>query len=459
MDIRRLGLGLGFCLGVLLAALLPVRAQESGSGVLYLDIADPEVRGPRGWPWPFVWFSLRSGSVSDTLVVRGPGGAEVVVRTTVPGRWWLSPEQTQSLPAGPLSAWVGQVELPFTAVDLPAVLGPEDMERWRLATIRHALAVGRLDEARRLAEAWVAADPASVLARGLLAEALAAQGQAQASLETYQFVLDRTFWAIRPPSQLMRSVYGVWDDIVATLPVVPPEPPEEPEPSTPEEQDRVYGQDPNGQWATAATASSEYSTQGGYSASQLIGPPDVTRYGDSRQAWASRTADGQTEWLDLTFARPVHATAVRVRQVYNMGAVSAVELFDAAGVGNTVFSGVDTNVYVPNKIGWFVVKFPRTSQPVQRVKVTLDSPRVRGWNEVDAVQLVGLPPGAVDPPRLSYRWDAATGILEFVEWPDGFVLQRATRLMAPDWQLHAERPPVRVEQSGQPLFFRLVTTP
>jgi hypothetical protein len=155
----------------------------------------------------------------------------------------------------------------------------------------------------------------------------------------------------------------------------------------------------------------------------------------------------------------VAATAVRVRQVYNPGAIAKIEVFDAAGAGSTVFLGVDTNVYAASQIAWFVAKFPRAMQPVKRVRITLDSVRVKGWNEIDSVQLVAAPSVPPPAPTLTYKFQAATGTLEIAGWPVGFVLQRATRLVPADWQTHAVQPPVSVLVTGDPAFFRLVEAP
>ena len=153
------------------------------------------------------------------------------------------------------------------------------------------------------------------------------------------------------------------------------------------------------------------------------------------------------------------ATAVRVRQVFNPGAITKIEVFDAAGAGTTVFSGVDTNAYAAGQIAWFVARFPRTALPVQRVRIALDSARVKGWNEIDSVQLVAAPALTPSAPVLEYQYQAATGTLEIRSWPAGFVLQRATRLDPADWQTHAVQPPASVPVQGAPAFFRLVGAP
>lgn len=233
---------------------------------------------------------------------------------------------------------------------------------------------------------------------------------------------------------------------------------EEPELATLEEKDRFFGLDPNGQWASSAMASSEYRAAD-YSASRATGAPDVTRYGDAPKAWASRLADAGEEWLELTFPNEVRASAVRVRQVFNPGAIIRVQTYDASGVATTVFSGVDTNTYAASQIAWFIAKFPRTSQPVQRVRLTLDSARVKGWNEIDAVQLVTGPEIRPVEPTLGFTLQAGSGAMQITGWPAGFVLQRATRLAPSDWQTVATAPPITIQYDEAAAFFRLLSTP
>jgi len=436
------------------------QAQAPDDGVLIADLVGEQANAPRGWPLHFYWYALRRVPVTETLLLTGAGGAVLSVRAASPGHWWISPEETQNFPLGAATARVGQVPLPvaFVAPPPPPLSPDQDIAR-RRAVIGYNLAIGRLPDARREAEDWVTATPQSAIARALLGDVLAKEGHASEALEAYEAALDRTPLGDHPPKALLRRADDLYDDWLAQLPTAPPEPPEEPEPVTLEEQDRVYGQDARGQWAATATASSEYRTSGDYSASRATGAPDVTRYGDSLKAWASRLADSGPEWLELTFSNAVVATAVRVRQVFNPGAINRIEVFDAAGLGSTIFSGVDTNAYASGQIAWFVAKFPRTAQPVQRVRISLDSARVKGWNEIDSVQLVAAPALPPPAPTLGYAFRATTGSLEISDWPSGFVLQRATRLVPSDWQTYADEPPVSIPVTGQPAFFRLVQAP
>ena len=146
--------------------------------------------------------------------------------------------------------------------------------------------------------------------------------------------------------------------------------------------------DSNGQWAIQATASSAYNdAQGaaGFSANQATGAPNVEKFGDNEAAWTAKTPDGGIEWLDLKYPKAVHATEVRVRESNASGAVIKIEFYDEQGVAHAVWQGNDPTT----ELNYLMVKFPKTTFKTGRVKVTLATNVVPGWNEIDAVQLVG----------------------------------------------------------------------
>ncbi len=146
--------------------------------------------------------------------------------------------------------------------------------------------------------------------------------------------------------------------------------------------------DPKGQWAIQATASSTYNdAQGtaGWSANQATGVPNVEKYTDDGRAWAPKTPDGGIEWLDLKYPRPVYGEEVRVRESCGSGAVIKIEVFDEQGTAHTVWAGNDPTT----ELNYLIAKFPKTTFKTDRVKVTLATNVIPGWNEIDAVQLVG----------------------------------------------------------------------
>jgi hypothetical protein len=140
------------------------------------------------------------------------------------------------------------------------------------------------------------------------------------------------------------------------------------------------------QWAASARASSEY-TNGDWSAQQATGKPDTLAAGDSRTAWASLTEDGGEEWLELGYEHAVRPSQVRIHETFNPGAVVRIEAIDAAGKWQILWEGKDRT---KEDIRWFSIDVaPRFS--TRSIRIRLDSAGVPGWNEIDAVELIGDP--------------------------------------------------------------------
>ena len=152
--------------------------------------------------------------------------------------------------------------------------------------------------------------------------------------------------------------------------------------------------DPSGaihQWAAAATASDEYSSFSQWSAESAVGPPDVAMYGDSQFAWTPKLEDGTTDWLDLRYAQAVIPSGLRIVESADPGFVTRVEAYHTAqGAWITLWEGADTTP--TGATGAFAPPLARSDVAVDRIRVTIDT-NVPGWNEIDAVELVGTPPG------------------------------------------------------------------
>jgi hypothetical protein len=149
--------------------------------------------------------------------------------------------------------------------------------------------------------------------------------------------------------------------------------------------------DARGQWATTATATSTYNDAkdpASYSASQATGAPNVVGFGDDGNAWCPKNDDGGIERLEVGFGKPVNATEIRIRQSAGPGAIIKVELLDDKGTAHTVHEGVDPATYDEFNF-WFRKSFEKTPYKVTGAKITLATNAVRGWNEIDAVQLLG----------------------------------------------------------------------
>ncbi|MCS6827926.1 MAG: hypothetical protein NZ553_15040 [Caldilinea sp.] len=143
------------------------------------------------------------------------------------------------------------------------------------------------------------------------------------------------------------------------------------------------------QWVSAAEASSQYSDDA-WSAQQVIGEPDTPEPGDFYTAWAARSSDAQTETLTLTFEQAVIPTAIEIYESYNPGAVARIEVLDP----NTdewvvVWEGVSDTVR--QRIAIFSPQLQPVDFATNQVRLTIDEPSVPGWNEIDAVKLIGWP--------------------------------------------------------------------
>lgn len=123
-----------------------------------------------------------------------------------------------------------------------------------------------------------------------------------------------------------------------------------------------------------------------WSAAQALGIPDTyPDYGDISTAWASLSSDGQREYLELRFANPSPISHVSIYETYNPGAVDSIYAINpGSGLWERLWSGTAQAV-TGDTARIFRVSFPLTSYPVADLRITINSPAVPGWNEIDAV--------------------------------------------------------------------------
>jgi hypothetical protein len=144
---------------------------------------------------------------------------------------------------------------------------------------------------------------------------------------------------------------------------------------------------PQLQWAsTVRGVSSEY-TANSWSASHVLGPPDVfPGSGDNVNAWASLGADTGREWIEVGFAQPTPISAVQIFETLNPGAIDHVELITASGVHVVAFAGTAAPRSEASRIQQ--VDVACTKEPIVGVRVELASEAVPGWNELDAIGIM-----------------------------------------------------------------------
>lgn len=142
------------------------------------------------------------------------------------------------------------------------------------------------------------------------------------------------------------------------------------------------------QFAIAAEATSQYGDDG-YAPAQATGAPDVGTASDNPLAWASESPDGGEEQLTLTYEHAVTPTGVRIYESYNPGAVVAVEAYDEDEEEWVVLW--EGEEQTDETIRVFSPELEEAEFTTTQIRLTLDTESVTGWNEIDAVELLGVP--------------------------------------------------------------------
>lgn len=152
------------------------------------------------------------------------------------------------------------------------------------------------------------------------------------------------------------------------------------------------------QWAISATASdSAGGIHGGniddQSPTAATGMPDVEVCDDDLKAWVINSEDDGLHYLELEYYDPVYVTKVRVKETWNPGAITKIELLNGSEFVS-VWEGTYNSRECPY---WFERTFRSSFRNISldmmdfktnKVKLTVDTD-VPGWNEIDAVELIG----------------------------------------------------------------------
>lgn len=140
-------------------------------------------------------------------------------------------------------------------------------------------------------------------------------------------------------------------------------------------------------WASGAEASSSYDDPE-WGALQATGAPDTARCGDIQTAWASAGSDS-IDWVELEYDQALYVTAVNIHQTFNPNQVVKVELVSALGSSLTIYEGEPFHVDQPCPYV-MSIEFDKTQTRYNKVRLTIDQSTMGlGWNEIDAVELVG----------------------------------------------------------------------
>ncbi len=140
------------------------------------------------------------------------------------------------------------------------------------------------------------------------------------------------------------------------------------------------------QWAFDASASSERSSHE-WSAQQTTGDLNTYECGDHWTAWASSEPDG-LDWLETRYMVPVIPGRINIRETHSPGFIERVEVIDETGRYHTVWEGQPALVDECPRV--FSILITGVDVPVVGVRIHLDQREGGNWNEIDAVELIGI---------------------------------------------------------------------
>ena len=141
------------------------------------------------------------------------------------------------------------------------------------------------------------------------------------------------------------------------------------------------------QWAAGAESSTEFADPE-WAAIQATDAPNTARCGDYQSAWASAGSD-TVDTLVLTYTLSVHVTGINIVQTFNPNQVSKVELLGVFDRPISVYDDQPTQVDQPCP---FTLSIPieKTDSQFNKIRITIDQSILGlGWNQIDAVELVG----------------------------------------------------------------------
>lgn len=144
------------------------------------------------------------------------------------------------------------------------------------------------------------------------------------------------------------------------------------------------------QWAYHASASSEYGTSD-WNALQAAGAPDTyPSCGDYPTAWASATSTG-ADSIVLEYALPVTPMEILIYETFNPGAIVRVTVIDPELIDSVVIYEGAPQINPPGGCPRIWSLSPDTDLQIAYIQIELDQRNHNGWNEIDAVELIGKP--------------------------------------------------------------------
>ena len=146
------------------------------------------------------------------------------------------------------------------------------------------------------------------------------------------------------------------------------------------------------QWAARLVAVSSQKSEGKepFSPSQVLSTPNALPLGQiSNDAWIPRK-EGPNEFIEVRFARSVAAQQVTIVENFNPGSITKVELVDTKNVHHEVYSNNKPGP-LPEAYRTLEIKFPTAEYRTLGVVVRMNTAKVEGVNQIDAIGISDVP--------------------------------------------------------------------
>ena len=145
------------------------------------------------------------------------------------------------------------------------------------------------------------------------------------------------------------------------------------------------------QWALAVTNYSSGPSTSAGSGGNILGSPNsecnTTSFDWVSLSWRPFTMDNGEEWIELRYRVPVYASSIEIFENLGPGAITGVFVRNASGDWHIVWQGDDSTSECG---GALKLEFPALDFASNEVRIELNTQRVPGWNQLDAVKLVGF---------------------------------------------------------------------
>ena len=145
------------------------------------------------------------------------------------------------------------------------------------------------------------------------------------------------------------------------------------------------------QWAARLVAVSSQKSEGKdpFSPSQVLSTPNALPLGQiSNDAWIPRK-EGPNEFIEVRFARSILAQQVTVVENFNPGSITKIELVDTKGGHHEVYSNPNPGP-IPEAYRTLEVKFPAAEYRTLGVVVRMNTAKVEGVNQIDAIGIADV---------------------------------------------------------------------